>query len=237
MERSFLGKLSFDKTVLQKQEGMEKHKFKISDLQQKVEQAVIEFMKEDPGLLELKSAHEQAISHRIAYYLEGQFIESEREGLNVDCEYNKREGAEKISKIDLKKYLVKYKLGEFENCRCYKCKKWLNKDYPKPLDKKPIRPDVLVHSRGHNGPVYNLIVIEIKKEKVCPFDKAKLQVLTEVVKDEHEVVKDDQCYGYRLGFFIYFPVPEKNPKFLYFRDGKQCCDCEKGLPWCAANYG
>ena len=73
MERSFLGKLSFDKTVLQKQEGMEKHKFKISDLQQKVEQAVIEFMKEDPGLLELKSAHEQAISHRIAYYLEGQF--------------------------------------------------------------------------------------------------------------------------------------------------------------------
>jgi len=219
MERSFLGKLSFGKTVLQKQEGMEKHKFKISDLQQYVEQAVIEFMRKDAPLLKLK-AHEQAISHRVAYYLENQFSESDRKELNVDCEYNKHEDAYKISHIDLGKYLDEYEQVEFETCRCYKCKKWLNKAFSKPLHKKPIRPDVLVHSRGHNGPDYNLIAIEIKKDKICPFDKAKLRALTELDKKE-------ECYGYQLGVFLYFPKGQ--PKYLRFLGGKECPVYERVL--------
>ena len=188
-------------------------KYSVTELQQKVEQAVIEFMKENPSLLEL-DAHEQTISHRIAYYLEKLFCKSGGEELNVDCEYNKRVDAYKRSNIDLNKYLKEYPPEEFKNCHCYKCKQWLKNTFPETLYKKPIRPDILVHLRRHNGPDHNQVVIEIKKAKICPFDKSKLQALTELDKSE-------ECYGYQLGVFLYFPVPERKPRFLYFCDGKQ----------------
>ncbi len=73
-------------------------------------------MKKDSRLLELV-AHEQAISHRIAYYLENQFYKKQK--LNVDCEYNKYLITDKEVNIDL----TEYKSADFKNCGCRECKK------------------------------------------------------------------------------------------------------------------
>lgn len=166
--------------------------FTIQELKDKVKRAIRCFMRKDSPLIE-REAHEQAISHRVAYYLEHLFYK--REKLNVDCEYNKHIDACKRSDIELTEFPKK----EYENCGCDKCNEW-QKD--KTLPGKQIRPDVLVHSRGNDG--RNLIAMEIKKDKMCPYDKAKLQALT----------KNEGSYKYQLGVFLYFP--KGKPKFRWF---------------------
>jgi hypothetical protein len=61
---------------------------------------------------------------------------------------------------------------------------------------KLFRPDIVVHSRGNDNA--NLIVIEIKRSVVCPFDLAKLKALTTPKTDGGE-------FGYALGLFLHFP--------------------------------
>ena len=53
------------------------------ELKSRVTDAVCLFLTEDRKLLEYE-AHEQAISHRIAVYLEPSF-----KGYHIDCEYNR----------------------------------------------------------------------------------------------------------------------------------------------------
>ena len=55
-------------------------------LKEMVRKAVECFMRKDSKLLE-DSVHEQAVSHRIAVYLE--FLFRKNKEANVDCEYNK----------------------------------------------------------------------------------------------------------------------------------------------------
>lgn len=146
----------------------------------------------------LKSeAHEQAISHRLAVYLETLFTGTRE--LNVDCEYNKNLRASK--RVDI----GTIEKQALEACNCTACKKIL-KD-PNILNDKLFRPDILVHSRGNHE--RNLIVVEIKHEKPCPFDQEKLEALTVPIEKGGE-------YGYTLGVFLWFPSGQ--PKCRWFCD-------------------
>ena len=176
---------------------MADQKFTIQELKTKVRQAVNDFVKERPSLLKLR-AHEQAVSHRVAFYLENVFCESERVGLNVDCEYNKHLEKDKAINIDRKAFAKR----KYKNCRCDGCKKLRSNKLP---DEKLFRPDVVVHLRDTD--VRNLIAIEIKKGKRCLFDEAKLQALTKLKDNGGQ-------YEYQLEVFLYFP--KRKPKYKWF---------------------
>ena len=157
-------------------------------LKQKVISAVDKFMDRDSGLLRLK-AHEQAISHRIAVYLEAWFEDCKR--LTVDCEYNKHLHAKKSGTFSYTDFKELKK--QFRKCRCAACSNASPED---DLKEKLFRPDIIVHSRGNDNA--NLLVVEIKTNVICPFDITKLRALTRPKANKGE-------YGYRLGLFLYFP--------------------------------
>lgn len=166
-------------------------------MREKVMKAVNLFIDNDIKLLE-SSAHEQAISHRIGVYLESLF---ESEKLNIDCEYNKH--LDEPKKIDL------YNLDPnlCENCKCNSCR-FVIKGNLNEIPERGFRPDILVHKRETDG--FNLIAIEVKKDKECPFDEAKLKALTKPLNDYGE-------YGYELGVFVWFP--ENIPSYKWFVSG------------------
>lgn len=168
-------------------------------MQDKIIKAVETFMANDAKLLD-NSAHEQAISHRIGVYLES-FFESKK--LNIDCEYNKHlDEPKKIDLYDLDPELCK-------NCKCDSCKLVIKGNLHE-IPERGFRPDLLLHVRGTDD--RNLIAIEVKKEKECPFDDAKLRALTKLRKDGGE-------YGYELGVFIWFAG--NKPQYKWFASGQQ----------------
>lgn len=161
----------------------------LKDLKNKVTYAVNQFLAEVPNLLKL-DVHEQSISHRIAVYLEPLF-----KGWNVDCEYNKH--LESSKKMDLSEINP----DDHKSCGCEVCKKNIDGEDIK-LENRLFRPDILVHQRGTDEG--NLIAIELKKEKECFFDQAKLNALTSL----------DDDYRYALGVNIYFIDGEPQFKFI-----------------------
>ena len=157
-----------------------------NDLCGPVIRAVEEFLKRDSNLLDV-TAHEQAISHRIAVYLEHFF--QWRPGLNIDCEYYKHLDTSKTGDLDVSYFeAMRSKFGE---CECRSCTHPEFEKFPNKL----LRPDILVHSRGNDNA--NLIVIEIKREGVCAFDLTKLEALT------RPKAKGGR-FGYALGLFLHF---------------------------------
>lgn len=112
-------------------------------MRQIVENVIIEFLKNDLQLLSINEsklkAHEIAISHRLAVYLERNLT---NKGLSVDLEYNKHGTNNKL------------------------------------LDGEPIRPDIVIHSRGNDNK--NLMVIEVKKSEHTK--KEKLDAINKVRK-------------------------------------------------------
>lgn len=103
-------------------------------------------------------AHEQAISHRLAYYLEDALrhpeikIITDKGPLVVDCEYNQHIFDRKkvrVLKKDAQRFLQAGRKGIPVRGR-------------KDLLDFEIRPDVLIHRRGVDGPT-NLIVLEVKR--------------------------------------------------------------------------
>lgn len=168
-------------------------------MEEKVIRAVQYFIDNDPELLDL-SAHEQAISHRIGVYLEQVFASKK---LNVDCEYNKHLGDPK--RIDLHDLNPE----SYKSCGCDPCKKITSQNIHEILE-KDFRPDIVLHLRGNDR--RNLIVIEVKKSRECPFDEAKLKSLTKPRDIGGE-------YGYELGVFIWFP--KNKPKLKWFVSGQQ----------------
>jgi len=155
------------------------------ELKNYVTSAVASFIRNDSVLL-TTGAHEQAINHRIAFYLERDFFNN---GIHVDCEYNKHLNDPK--RINIQKICQ----GNLRQCRCGACSKLLRKRIYS-IDEKLFRPDIVCHRRGVDNE--NVIVIEVKKESPCPFDEAKLLALT-------SPVSQDGQYAYTLGAFVYFP--------------------------------
>lgn len=173
--------------------------FNTLTMQEKIIQAVMLFMQNDVDLLE-GSVHEQAISHRIGVYLEGVF---ESESLDIDCEYNKHlNEPKKIDLYDLDPVLCK-------ECGCDSCRFVVKGNLNEVLE-RGFRPDILLHLRGTDE--RNLIAIEVKKDKECPFDEAKLRALTMLRSNDGE-------YGYKLGVFIWFAG--NKPQYKWFASGQQ----------------
>ncbi|MDO8869526.1 MAG: hypothetical protein Q7V10_02125 [Methanobacteriaceae archaeon] len=108
---------------------------KPSEIENKVEKSIKLLLKNDSFLLH-SNAHERSITHKLAEYLQSEFIE-----FNVDCEYNRR--GHKSPK----------KLMDWEET--YKDE--IKKDEEKV---KNVFPDIIVHLRGKD---FNLLVIEVKK--------------------------------------------------------------------------
>lgn len=156
--------------------------------------AVDIFLEKDKELLNLShGVHEQAISHRIAVYLELFFSSV----YHIDCEYNKQGSQNEKT--------VKNVSSVRCRCCCASCKSYVKKNRKK--QKLIIRPDIIVHKRRENGLNDNILVIEIKKRSECFFDQEKLKEMTKV----------DGRFGYKLGVFIYFP--ESIQKFKWFING------------------
>jgi len=170
------------------------------ELKHNVCAAVETFLANDKELLGL-DAHEQSISHRIAVYLEQPF-----KGFNVDCEYNRHGVGPKDIKLIEKLESVR------SGCRCDACQNWNagNHDKNDVSKKNLIRPDILVHERKIDS--RNEIVIEIKKDQECKFDKEKLRALTLSKSKDGE-------FGYKLGVFVYFP--NNGTEYKWFVDGEE----------------
>lgn len=80
---------------------------------------------------------------------------------------------------------------------------------PKRWGERIFRPDIVVHKRGGNNRGDNLLVVEIKKDKVCKSNLARLKFMTNSY---------NHAFGYELGCFLYFENGE--PQYIWVRGGK-----------------
>jgi hypothetical protein len=103
-------------------------KMKFHELEMRVLRALSILYDQDQKLFSLKVS-EWALAHRLALYLE-----SEMEGWNVDCEYNRQGNDDSGGKPNP---------NEHE-------------------EKKNVRPDIVIHHRSELTPEHNLLVIELK---------------------------------------------------------------------------
>ena len=193
-------------------------KIKNSTIQKYFKRSVEDLYANDAYLLnDVYKLHEQAISHRLAVYLEKYFSHLKYykdKGLSVDCEYNKN------GKNSKKIYGICYNCDENE-CFIKKDQRQHNDIYL-PLsgdnDDKAVRPDIIIHKRGHNYPT-NIAIIEIKKvsnpsAQQKRDDKMKLSAFTCPKSDA-----DKPCYHYRLGFYLEYQQSSAN--VVIFEDGKE----------------
>lgn len=125
-------------------------------------QAVAELFQNDAYLLEIK-AHEIAINHRIAIYLERYFQlrdpEAKRNILSVDLEYNRIVPSNPLVEKGTHTALTFEYYGPDEIISL----------------EKSVRPDIVVHERGSGH--YNILWIETKlssDSEVCRDDRGKV---------------------------------------------------------------
>lgn len=156
------------------------------DLQNELRDAVRQLIRNDRFLLD-HAVREEAISHRIAVYLEPRFAE-----YNVDCEYN----CDLDSESGRKRIL-----------------------YDDQNEARDVRPDIIVHHRGLNGPDHNQLVVEVKKEpsddELLRTDREKLRKFTKVNQGTH--------FQYCCGALVFLGVKENSGymKIEWYKDGKK----------------
>lgn len=175
--------------------------------------AIEDLYERDGYLLENgHNIHEQAISHRLAVYLERRFAyyaPYKILGLSVDCEYNKNK--ENLKTV----YKACGSNCRYSTIRCFikECQENImirsegeNIIYDNAYDfvchygadGKSSRPDILVHKRGENKPTNNLIV-EVKKQNNIDendkrIDKIKLSYFT--------CKEPNSEYQYQIGYYV-----------------------------------
>lgn len=140
----------------------------IRQIQKLLTDSVKAFLHFDKALL-ANDAHEQAIAHRIATYIERGGVM----GYSVDCEYNKQTNE------------------------------------PKRWHGRIFRPDIIVHKRGSNERGDNLLAVEIKKDRLCKSNIARLKFMTNPYNN---------AFGYELGCFLYFA--DGKPQYVWIGGGK-----------------
>lgn len=161
----------------------------------------------------IRVAHEQALSHRLAYYLECDLrrigIVDDRGPLVVDCEYNQHLFDEK------KIHVLLNDAGAFKLAG----RKALPVKGRDDVVAFRIRPDVLVHRRGWDGPT-NLMVLEVKRWTNVDrqHDVQKLRLLTKLGLN---------TFGYVLGAAVYARNDRRVDKRILevgpqFHDGRLC---------------
>lgn len=159
---------------------------------QKLIEALQQVLIKDKYLLE-HDINEPAVSHRLAVYLESQF-----DGLDVDCEYNGNVDADRNRKyiILLKERadqlgLLKKKDRENDQDLVYLC----------------VYPDIIVHKRGRSGQENNLLIIEVKKSSNPDDGEWDAEKISKFTSNE-----DENNFNYQYGAFIRFAVGEQ-PNF------------------------
>jgi len=114
--------------------------------------------KMDAYLLE-NDLRKEAISHRLAYYLEETLLEDkilDLKNFSIDCEYNSGAGYQR-------KYLqIKWPKGSQSQLR--------KRD-------QHVRPDIIVHQRGRDYENTNLLMVEVKKSSTISQTAEKFAVL------------------------------------------------------------
>jgi|GEM_PF-2183834 len=145
----------------------------------------------DYPVSEFRAAHEQTISHRLAFYLEDALRQPDVEVITddgplvVDCEYNQHLFNKK------KIRMLRTDVGAFVQADR---KPQAVKGHDDLVDFE-IRPDVLIHRRGFDGHT-NLMVLEVKRwtNPDRRHDEEKLILLTKLGLNP---------FGYVLGAAIY----------------------------------
>jgi hypothetical protein len=138
-----------------------------------------------------RAAHEQAIAHRLAFYLEDALrqpdvkIITDEGPFVVDCEYNQHLFRRKMIQMLLADSAKFIKAG----------RKAIQVRGRHDVVEFEIRPDVLVHIRGKDAPT-NLMVLEVKRwsNPDKKHDGKKLELLTNLGLNR---------YGYVLGAAVY----------------------------------
>jgi hypothetical protein len=170
------------------------------EINQKLTSSLNQVLIDDCYLLE-HDISERSISHRLAVYLESQFL-----GFNVDCEYNGnidadngrkyicilKEMAENLHLVD-----VGAEVEEFY----YRC----------------VYPDIIIHRRGKNDDNNNLLIIEIKKSSNPDpgnWDEEKLLRFTSLDYEND--------FNYHFGAFVRLFIG-KEPYYIvkWYQNGNQ----------------
>jgi hypothetical protein len=195
-------------------------------------EAVDRLYKNDPDLLKLKCESDQCEFARCEF----------AQCVSTDCE--KRSGMERMCAFRIGHYfcnLVSSKDGirDEGNNRKYNIDMEYGKDvkYNKVIDNRKVRPDLIVHKRGHNN--NNLLVVEFKYldpkedwnghklENLIDWDVRKLMVFTrqDVCNEFTEqdvrngITEPNKIYKYKMGLLVILKERFKDVKYRYFRDG------------------
>ena len=90
-----------------------------------------------------------------------------------------------------------------------------NLDNIKSFEGKKVRPDLIVHKRGENGPSYNLMVIEIKKHTAPCYEKDRdCDRLKKFISEEYG-------FQYEIGGMLIINCVEKSKSIRWFKNGKE----------------
>lgn len=162
-----------------------------SELNEIVDAAWSKLTNQDGDLINC-GASERAVAHRLALYLESEFVNRGHGGWHFDCEYNRMLDGDHKSIKDFEQVAA-----EMED-RLVKLKN------RKGLIDKILRgesfciyPDVIVHHRGESTIEHNLVAIEIKKSSNREGDDLDVVKLTNLTSP--------QCrFQYRFGLFLQF---------------------------------
>jgi hypothetical protein len=137
----------------------------------------------DAQVAEYRVAHEQAVSHRLAFYLERELrqagIVSDAGQVVVDCEYSQHLFDDKTIRV------LKSKARSFLRAKRSPIAVIGRDD----VYDFGIRPDILVHRRGYDVPT-NLIILEVKRwtNRERAHDRIKLRLFTEPGLNKFEYV-------------------------------------------------
>jgi hypothetical protein len=150
---------------------------------------------------------ERSITHRLAIYLENRVNQSEFNGLNVDCEYNRNKDLGDGSAKSIK---AKYDELTEE----------LQEDYKERKQDEGFIilstfPDIIIHKREEN--FQNKLIIELKPTKSGKsreLDELKLRCFTESEHNE---------YKFSYGVHIELDEDKSKTKLSWYENGTEIC--------------
>lgn len=127
------------------------------EVEEKLDRALEKLVDNDAELIDI-DVNERTLTHRLAIYIEEEFPD-----LNVDCEYNRKDGDPKRIRW------------------LRPCNQLYSNLSPDDTITRTVYPDIIVHRRM--GQQSNLLVVEVKKSSNKTPDECNLSKLQELKKD------------------------------------------------------
>jgi hypothetical protein len=154
------------------------------------------------------NVREEAVSHRLAVYLERAFL-----GFDVDCEYNKAEDLPK--KLLTEPDFSCNKMLDESQQRAAR-QSWVRSNSSK--NGNGLRPDIIVHQRGRSAVSDNLLVAECKKGRTGQLENSN-EYHWALIR-LNEFTSGRQLFIYQHGALAVFQ-PQRRPYGLFFSHGGQ----------------